>query len=43
MAVIENLPSATQERPVGFVLSHAGAAAIEYDGLAPAGFVTTDR
>jgi citrate synthase len=32
-----------QERPLGFVLSHAGAAAIEYDGLAPAGFVTTDR
>src|SRR5262245_13607752 len=32
-----------QERPVGFVLSHAGAVAIEYDGLAPAGFVATDR
>jgi len=32
-----------QERPVGFVLSHAGAAAIEYDGPAPAGFVATDR
>jgi citrate synthase len=32
-----------QERPVGFVLSHAGAKAIDYDGEAPAGFVPTDR
>ena len=29
-----------QSRPIGFVLSHAGAAAIEYDGPAPAGFVS---
>jgi citrate synthase len=28
-----------QLRPIGFVLSHAGARAIEYDGLAPPGFV----
>ncbi len=28
-----------QSRPIGFVLSHAGAAAIDYDGPAPAGFV----
>ena len=28
-----------QQRPIGFVLSNAGAAAIEYDGPAPAGFV----
>jgi citrate synthase len=27
------------ERPVGFVLSHAAASAIDYDGRAPAGFV----
>ncbi len=27
-----------QQRPVGFVLSHAGACAIDYDGEAPAGF-----
>lgn len=32
-----------QSRPIGFVLSHAGAAAIEYDGPAPAGFVASDR
>jgi citrate synthase len=32
-----------QRRPIGFVLTHAGAAAIEYDGPAPAGFVATDR
>jgi citrate synthase len=32
-----------QQRPIGFVLSHAGAAAIEYDGKAPDGFVSTDR
>jgi citrate synthase len=31
-----------QERPIGFVLSHAGAAAIDYDGVAPADFVATD-
>jgi citrate synthase len=28
-----------QTRPIGFVLSHAGAAAVGYDGPAPAGFV----
>jgi citrate synthase len=27
-----------QLRPIGFVLSHAGAAAITYDGEAPEGF-----
>jgi citrate synthase len=27
-----------QERPIGFVLSHAAGAAIEYDGTAPDGF-----
>lgn len=27
-----------QQRPIGFVLSHAGAAAIDYDGEVPAGF-----
>jgi len=32
-----------QRRPIGFALTHAGAAAIEYDGPAPAGFVATDR
>jgi citrate synthase len=32
-----------QQRPIGFVLSHAGASAIEYDGEAPSGFVSTDR
>jgi citrate synthase len=31
-----------QSRPIGFVLSHAGAAAIDYDGPAPAGFVPRD-
>lgn len=31
-----------QERPIGFLLSHAGAAAIDYDGPKPAGFVTGD-
>ena len=30
-----------QTRPIGFVLSHAGAEAISYDGDAPAGFVPT--
>ena len=29
------------QRPVGFVLSHAAAAAVGYDGRAPAGFVPT--
>jgi citrate synthase len=28
-----------QQRPLGFVLAHAGASAIDYDGDAPAGFV----
>jgi citrate synthase len=32
-----------QHRPIGFVLSHAGASAIDYDGPAPAGFVPADR
>jgi citrate synthase len=32
-----------QQRPIGFVLSHAGAAAIEYDGPAPDGFIGTDH
>jgi len=32
-----------QARPIGFVLSHAAAAAIDYDGPAPAGFVTRDQ
>jgi citrate synthase len=32
-----------QERPIGFVLSHAGAAAIDYDGPAPDGFTANDR
>jgi citrate synthase len=27
-----------QERPIGFVLAHAAASAIEYDGLRPEGF-----
>jgi citrate synthase len=27
-----------QERPIGFVLSHAAGAAIDYDGVSPAGF-----
>jgi citrate synthase len=27
-----------QQRPIGFVLSHAGAQAIDYDGSVPAGF-----
>jgi citrate synthase len=31
------------ERPIGFVLSHAGAGAIQYDGPAPAGFVPRDQ
>lgn len=32
-----------QQRPVGFVLSHAGASAIEYDGEAPPGFVASEE
>lgn len=32
-----------QTRPIGFVLSHAGASAVEYDGPAPDGFVAQDR
>jgi citrate synthase len=32
-----------QSRPIGFVLSHAGAAAISYDGEAPAGFTPGDH
>ena len=32
-----------QQRPIGFVLSHAGASAIAYDGKAPDGFVSTDH
>jgi citrate synthase len=31
-----------QQRPIGFVLSHAAAQAIDYDGAAPAGFVASD-
>ena len=32
-----------QSRPIGFVLSHAGATAIGYDGPAPDGFVPRDQ
>lgn len=32
-----------RSRPIGFVLSHAGAAAIEYDGPKPEGFVAGDQ
>lgn len=32
-----------QTRPIGFVLSHAGASAIEYDGPAPEGFASRDQ
>lgn len=32
-----------QSKPIGFVLSHAAAAAIEYDGAAPDGFVADDQ
>ena len=28
-----------QSRPIGFVLSHAGSKAIDYDGPVPPGFV----
>jgi citrate synthase len=31
-----------QQRPIGFVLSHAAAQAIDYDGKAPAGFKASD-
>ena len=30
-------------RPIGFVLSHAGASAIDYDGPKPKGFVSSDQ
>ncbi|MFC4313242.1 citryl-CoA lyase [Steroidobacter flavus] len=30
-------------RPIGFVLSHAGAAAVDYDGRKPEGFVASDQ
>jgi citrate synthase len=32
-----------QTKPIGFVLSHAGAAAIDYDGPAPPGFERDDQ
>jgi citrate synthase len=32
-----------QLKPIGFVLSHAGAKAIAYDGLVPDGFVAGDK
>jgi citrate synthase len=32
-----------QQRPIGFVLSHAAASAIDYDGKAPDGFVRSDQ
>lgn len=32
-----------RSRPIGFVLSHAGALAVEYDGPQPEGFVGSDR
>jgi citrate synthase len=41
-SLIAHLLEETQ-RPIGFVLSHAGAAAIDYDGPAPAGFVPGDH
>jgi citrate synthase len=31
-----------QQRPIGFVMSHAAASAISYDGPAPEGFVESD-
>jgi citrate synthase len=31
------------ERPIGFVMSHAAAAAVDYDGKAPDGFVRGDQ
>jgi citrate synthase len=30
-----------QQRPIGFVLSHAAAQAIDYDGATPAGFTAS--
>jgi citrate synthase len=32
-----------QTRPIGFIMSHAAAAAIEYDGPAPHGFVANEN
>jgi citrate synthase len=32
-----------RSRPIGFVMSHAAASAIEYDGPKPDGFVATDQ
>jgi citrate synthase len=32
-----------QQRPIGFVMAHAAAAAIDYDGVAPAGFEASDE
>lgn len=32
-----------QTRPIGFIMSHAAAAAIEYDGPAPDGFVANEN
>ncbi len=32
-----------QQRPIGFVLSHAAAGAVSYDGPAPAGFRPSDE
>lgn len=32
-----------QQRPIGFILSHAAAEAISYDGPAPAGFVPNEN
>ena len=32
-----------QQRPIGFVISHAGAEAVDYDGELPEGFVRSDE
>lgn len=32
-----------QQKPIGFVLSHAGSKAIDYDGQVPPGFVRSDE
>jgi citrate synthase len=32
-----------QQRPIGFVMSHAAASAIDYDGKAPEGFIRSDQ
>jgi citrate synthase len=32
-----------QQRPIGFAISHAGAKAIQYDGIAPDGFRSSDN